>query len=73
MTTFHNDNLKEQMKNKIWIHYGSKLEYTIEHFCKIKNYKNLWVDGIVYKQKDSDEVYCRTKKNFYERFKMIGN
>lgn len=54
--------------NDIYTHYKNNLEYIIIDFCKIQE-NNEWVDGIIYKLKDSDNpAFVRTKKEFNKSF-----
>ena len=53
--------------NKTYIHYKNKNQYTPINFCKIQE-NNIWVEAVIYKPNDCDELFVRTYKEFEEKF-----
>ena len=53
--------------NKTYIHYKNKKSYITLDFCKIQE-NDVWVQAIIYKPNDSNELFVRTKKEFEEKF-----
>ena len=53
--------------NKTYIHYKNKKSYITIQFCKIQE-NDIWVDAVIYKPEDCEELFVRTKKEFEEKF-----
>lgn len=55
--------------NKTYIHYKNKKSYITVNFCKIQE-NDIWTKAIIYKPKESDELFVRTYKEFEEKFEI---
>lgn len=58
--------------NTTYIHYKNKKTYTTLHFCKIQE-NDFWVDAIIYKPNDCEELFVRTTKEFENKFSRSDN
>ena len=58
--------------NTTYIHYKNKKTYTTLHFCKIQE-NDFWVDAIMYKSNDCEELFVRTTKEFENKFSKSDN
>ena len=56
--------------NTTYIHYKNHKFYTTLNFCKIQENK-IWVNAVIYKPGDCEELFVRTYKEFEEKFKKI--
>jgi hypothetical protein len=56
--------------NTTYIHYKNHKFYTTLNFCKIQENK-IWVNAVIYKPEDCEELFVRTYKEFEEKFKKI--
>ena len=53
--------------NKTYTHYKNKESYTTLYFCKIQE-NDIWVNAIVYKPNNCEELFVRAYKEFEEKF-----
>jgi hypothetical protein len=53
--------------NTTYIHYKNKKSYITINFCKIQK-NDTWVDAIIYKPIDCEELFVRTCEEFEEKF-----
>ncbi len=58
--------------NTTYTHYKNKKTYTTLHFCKIQE-NDFWVDAIIYKPNDCEELFVRTTKEFENKFSKSDN
>jgi hypothetical protein len=58
--------------NTTYTHYKNKESYTIINFCKIQE-NNLWVDAVIYKPNDCEELFVRSCKEFEDKFSKVNN
>lgn len=54
--------------NTTYIHYKNNKSYITINFCKIQE-NDTWVEAIIYKPNDCEELFVRTCKEFEEKFK----
>jgi len=55
--------------NNTYIHYKNKKTYTLINFCKIQE-NDIWIDAVIYKPNDCEELFVRSKKEFQEKFTL---
>lgn len=53
--------------NLTYTHYKNKQSYTIINFCKIQE-NDIWVNAIIYRPDDCEELFVRSEKEFKEKF-----
>ena len=53
--------------NTTYIHYKNKESYTTISFCKIQE-NDHWVEAVIYKPNDCEELFVRSYKEFQEKF-----
>ena len=53
--------------NTTYIHYKNNKSYITINFCKIQE-NDTWVEEIIYKPNDCEELFVRTCKEFEEKF-----
>ena len=58
--------------NTTYTHYKNKESYTTINFCKIQE-NNLWVDAVIYKPNDWEELFVRSCKEFKDKFSKVNN
>ena len=58
--------------NTTYYHYKNKKNYITLNFCKIQE-NNIWVEAIIYKPEDCDELFVRSYQEFKEKFIKINN
>ena len=55
--------------NKAYIHYKNKEVYIVKGFCKIQE-NDIWVNAILYKPDDCEELFVRSLKEFEKKFTL---
>ena len=55
--------------DKTYIHYKNKESYIVKNFCKIQE-NDIWVDAVIYKPDNCDELFVRSLKEFKEKFSL---
>ena len=55
---------------EIYQHYKNKNFYVIEEECKIQE-NGVWVEAVLYREYGHTTIYCRNKKEFFEKFKLV--
>ena len=53
--------------NTTYIHYKNNKSYITISFCKIQE-NDTWVNAIIYKPNDSEELFVRTCQEFENKF-----
>ncbi len=56
-------------KNKTYLHYKNKQSYIVKDFCKIQE-NDIWVDAVIYKPDDCDELFVRSLFEFEQKFSL---
>ena len=54
--------------NTTYTHYKNKESYTTVNFCKIQE-NDFWIDAVIYKPNDCEELFVRSCKEFELKFK----
>lgn len=57
-------------KDKKYIHYKNKETYIVQGFCKIQE-NDKWVEAVIYKPADCEELFVRSLEEFKEKFSLI--
>lgn len=55
--------------DKTYIHYKNNESYIVKGFCKIQE-NDIWVEAIIYKPSDCEELFVRSKNEFKEKFSL---
>ncbi|MDD3055798.1 MAG: hypothetical protein PHE16_07920 [Aliarcobacter sp.] len=53
--------------NKTYIHYKNNKSYIPINFCKVQE-NDIWIEAIIYKPNDCEELFIRTCKEFELKF-----
>jgi hypothetical protein len=53
--------------NTTYTHYKNKESYTTVNFCKIQE-NDSWIDAVIYKPNDCEELFVRSCKEFELKF-----
>ena len=53
--------------NTTYTHYKNKESYTTINFCKILE-NDSWIDAVIYKPNDCEELFVRSCKEFELKF-----
>jgi hypothetical protein len=53
--------------NTTYTHYKNNKLYIPINFCKIQE-DNIWIDAVIYKPIDSEELFVRSSKEFISKF-----
>ena len=54
--------------------YSHEGIYRIMEFCRMKNPTTReWVDGVIYANNETYELFVREKSDFEDKFKLVGN
>ncbi len=56
---------------KTYQHYKSKHNYKINSTCKIQE-DGVWKEAIIYSELDGEDLYVRSKVEFFNKFKLVG-
>lgn len=55
--------------NTTYVHYKNNESYITIDFCKIQE-NDSWVEAIIYKPIDCEELFVRSSKEFEEKFSI---
>ena len=58
-------------KNTIYKHYKNNHTYEVIDFCKIQE-NDIWVEAVLYKPTDCNELFVRALKEFQEKFSLVN-
>lgn len=56
--------------NTTYIHYKNQEKYITLNFCKIQE-NDIWVEAVIYRPQNSQELFVRSYKEFEEKFTPI--
>ena len=57
--------------NTTYTHYKNQKNYITLNFCKIQE-NDVWVEAVIYKPENSEELFVRSCKEFEEKFIMAS-
>lgn len=62
--------LKSQLTITYHKHYKNNKDYIITGKCLIQE-NSKWIEAYIYKEKDGNQLFCRSKNEFNLKFKEI--
>jgi len=54
---------------ELYIHYINNNSYVILDYCEIQE-DDVWVEAVIYREFGYTKKYCRSKQEFFEKFKL---
>lgn len=54
---------------EMYKHYKNNKSYIIEDECEIQE-GDVWVEAVIYREYGYVQKYCRSKTEFFEKFKL---